>query len=330
MTADLLLHHMAEDMHIAPAQREDKSDFVLRVLYSAASRWMIAATVETCDGTCGSIVHIKREVENKLAAYAKIYTSICLLPDDYIEKTVDTLFENHEAVGSFYRIPNRAAMARTRYFVKGSTALIRAPALYEKCSSSGAGFYREGSAGDALADDYVEAFSLLPQPPSDLLRQLQTAAGWVSAVSSAPFEYFQPQRKYGAPYYGDRRPRGDEIVLARTVAGGVPQYYLLWQEKQRIFPSWEVTEGYPRAAMCALQHEHHCLKAVVNRNSAFVEIHLSCMLPQREEAFFRHFSWPVQLENYVSRWDFQAAPAVYPFFEERLVLLGFTIEEENA
>ena len=322
---DRMIEQMAGDLRIDRVKGEWDASFQKRVLYSACTMWTTCALWEHEDITIPetdeppkipdgiSRAHVHQRVCRILRGYSVLFPAI----QEEAERAGDTsaldmaaneLINTLVDCGSCYTRPFRLFPLNEARISAYGVEWIRAPYPGGGYAMSGAGAYLPNPEIES-PEAFGSFFRMNTNMPGTLVERLKLADGWTSPASAENFISITPEK---APV--SVRYRHTEVSR---------EYWLFNGAHMRRFQDWEVSEGLHLMAALALGSP----VARINGNRHLIHIWLSRLLPKRESAFFRLYSWPKQFSTGSDGRNFEMSGAMLPAARSILMKMNYHIEE---
>ena len=343
---DLLLQ-VAQQHHILRGEREAEHEWQARLIYSIcgmmayASLWDDSAdSTSDEDGHTVSVVHLKRRVSSVLAAYQALYPELAAsLPAD-AEALADEIEQQFTAAGVVYHRPWRVAPAARREAQCSGILLQRGIALDDISRVSGLGFYAvvAGLAGEANPDTGAARamFGLEQGPLQELWHRIVAAAAWRAPdydfESSSDTEYLRLKPPFSGGYWGPKPDRTGNVAMLRSGNHGAQLYYLYRYQDKALevsqLPQWQVENANYRILACACLADRGTLPPITYcEDGPLVHVRLGYLLPPRELAFLKYYSWPERCSSLPCDFKRKLSTEVFTAIKSLLSQAGYSFQE---
>lgn len=309
------------NMDIPKAPWESKTQFSHRLIFSAASAWMMTA-VHAWGGPV-SVDRVKAVARSKVKAMAEVSGNMSNID---IPVLVDYIYEQLLANGAFYHMPYTLRPVPHRLIYAGNIAIVRGLLPEEDIQFSGIAPFIVMT--DVRENSVAEAFCLPEVTPEFMLQQVWKCLAPCGMPAAS--EYLNVNRRAGSSYYTNKRQTNADITLARE-SQGINQYvyYLIkGDEAKRLNDDLTNVhvQDYCRLAIMNA-HKQQLITATIGKQ--LVRIQIEYLLPAPELRFLRYISWPETLLEYDLPWCFSVRPQLWPTLKERFEFLKYAVEEKN-
>lgn len=333
-----LLTNIAAEHGIVRGQSETEADWKIRIIYSICGM-MAYASLWDCSEETVSIVHLKSRIRNILEGYKEMYPEISAgLP--YISRELEnaTLIEDEISnlflsAGVAYHCPNRIAPSIHREAVSAGINLLRGIPISRVHLISGIGFYGTNSPVEH-AVDAREMFGLEAQNLKMLWEKTVATANWIDDKSAdSTTEFLRTAPPYTKGYWKSQPDDGNHISILRRGMQGSRIYYLYRfqddQMKVSPLPNWHTDNHNYRALACACLASIGTLPSIEYRvDGDLVHLRLNYLLPPRELAFLKLYSWPERCTALPCDFKRNCTLTVFHALQEVLVEEGYIFKEE--
>lgn len=263
-------------------------------------------TGDGADEEAISFVHLRRRVHNIISSYQSLYPELANNLPANSKPLEDEIKELFLTAGVSYHIPYRIIPAIKRQETYKGILFQRGIALDDIPLVSGMGFYAKAKQephGTTTADDCSNSagvramFGLSHETLATLWSTTLATASWQKKDPSFTpnVEYLRIEQPFSRGYW-ENSPSKDTVALLRVRDGGA-SYYLYRYVGSTLevsqLPPWQVENQHYRTLACACLSNHQTLPSIeYAENGALVHLHLGYLLPPRELAFLKLYSWP--------------------------------------
>lgn len=343
---DLLLQ-VAQQHHILRGEREAEHEWQARLIYSIcgmmayASLWDDSAdSTSDEDWHTVSVVHLKRRVSSVLAAYQAMYPELAAsLPAD-AQALADEIEQQFTAAGVVYHRPYRVAPATWREAQCSGILLQRGIALDDISHVSGLGFYALVAGHDGAVNPDISAaatmFGLEQEPLQELWHRIVAATAWRAPKydfeTSSDTEYLRLKPPFSGGYWEPKPDRTGSVAMLRSGNPGAQQYYLYRYRDKALEVSqlqqWQVENANYRTLACACLAERGTLPPITYcEDGPLVHVRLGYLLPPRELAFLKYYSWPETCSSLPCDFKRKLSTEVFTAIKSLLSQAGYSFQE---
>lgn len=291
-----LLIKVSRRYHLPKGQQETQNAWKTRLIYSICGMMAYASLWDNTEEPV-SILHLKRRIRSILASYKSMYPELAnTLPyaSCELEAEIEDLFKN---VGVVYHRPNRIAPAKIQEELFDGILFQRGISLDCISRVSGIGFYAKQDGGP-LPSPIKTMFGLETAHLQTLWQNTLSAASWKSnPIFIYEVEHLRLKPPFSHGYWVNEPDKTGKISILRTGKKGSQLYYLYRYTDALLevspLPQWQVEKYNYRTLACACLAEYGILPPIAyQEDGALVHIHLNYLLPPRELAFLKLYSWP--------------------------------------
>lgn len=292
-----LLSNVSRKYCINRGARETEDEWKTRLIYSICGMMAYASLWDDSEEGPISIVHLKRRVRNILASYRLMYPELADYLPYFSEKLEDEIANTFLSAGIVYHCPNHIVSAMRREELYGGILFQRGIALDSITCVSGVGFYSKRN-GVADTDGIRSMFGLAQENLQTLWNSTLAAATWDSnLLSEYNTEYLRLKPPFSKGYWTDKPNTAGKVSILRTGLRGSQLYYLYRYSGTALevcpLPQWQVESHRYRSLACACLCAYGTLPPIEYfEDGALVHIRMNYLLPPRELAFLKLFSWP--------------------------------------
>lgn len=277
--------------------QEAENDWKTRLVYSICGMMAYASLWDNSEEESISIVHLKRKVSNMLANYKSMYPELSGSLPDVSEEFEDEIADLFLSTGVVYHRPNRIAPSMKHEEPFHDILFQRGIALDSISCVSGIGFYSKQD--KATNSDRIKAMFGLEQDNLQVLWcAMLSAASWKANLSFEDnTEYLRLKPPFSQGYWVDKPDTTGAVSILRTGMRGSQLYYLYRYSGTTIeassLPQWQVESYNYRSLACACLSAHGTLPPIEYfEDGAIVRVRMNYLLPPRELAFLKLYSWP--------------------------------------
>lgn len=297
-----LLSTVAHKYHIHQGAQETENDWKTRLVYSICGMMAYASLWDNIEEEPISITHLKRRVSVMLASYKSMYPELSPYVSDELEDEIEDQFLS---TGVVYHRPNRIAPSMKHEESFSDILFQRGIALDSISCVSGIGFYSKQKAVTNL--DRVKAmFGLEHKTLQELWRETLSAASWKADLSfEQNTEYLRLKPPFSQGYWINKPDTTSTGSILRTGIKGSQLYYLYRYSDATIevspLPQWKVESYNYRSLACACLSTYGTLPPIEYfEDGALVHVRMNYLLPPRELALLKLYSWPKTCTSFPS------------------------------
>jgi hypothetical protein len=248
-----------------------------------------------------SIVHLKRKVHGMLANYKSMYPELYESLPRISGELEDEITNQFLSTGVVYHRPNRISSAMKHEELFQGILFQRGIALDSISYVSGIGFYSkqdEVENPETKSDKIRSMFSLEQENLQTVWHATVSSASWKSNSSlEQNTEYLRLKPPFSQGYWVNKPDTTGTISILRTGMKGSQLYYLYRHSGITLevspLPQWQVESYNYRTLSCACLSNYGTLPPIEYfEDGALVHIHMNYLLPPRELAFLKLYSWP--------------------------------------
>jgi hypothetical protein len=277
--------------------QETEDDWKTRLVYSICGMMAYASLWDDSEEEPISIVHLKRKVSSMLASYKSMYPELSGSLPNVSEKLEDEIADLFLSAGMVYHRPNRIAPTMKHEEPFCDILFQRGIALDSISCVSGIGFYSK-QVRETNSDRIKAMFGLEQDNLQALWCEALSAASWKADLSFGHnTEYLRLKPPFSQGYWVDKPDMTGAVSILRTGMKGSQLYYLYRYSGNTIevssLPQWQVESYNYRSLACACLSAYGTLPPIeYSEGGAIVNIHMNYLLPPRELAFLKLYSWP--------------------------------------
>lgn len=292
-----LLSSVSHQYHILKGKQEAENDWKTRLVYSICGMMAYASLWDDSEEQPISIVYLKRKVRNILENYKSIYPELSAYLPDTPDSLEIEIIKQFSMAGMVYHRPNRIAPSMKHEEPFGGILFQRGISLDSISYVSGIGFYSKQD-GETKPARIKAMFGLEQEKLQTLWRSTLSSASWKMNPSlESDTEYLRLKPPFAYGYWVNIPNTTGTVSLLRTGRRGAQVYYLYRYTNNRLIvsqlPQWRVESYNYRTLACACLYDHGTLPPIEYfEDGALVHIHLNYLLPPRELAFLKLYSWP--------------------------------------
>lgn len=327
-----LLKNIAAEHGIAKGQSETETDWKVRIIYSICGMMAYASLWDRSEETV-SIVHMKNRIGGILEGYEELYPETKTELSYISTELEDEIFKIFLNTGMVYHCPDRIAPSMYRESVSAGVRLIRGIPIDSIQYISGTGFYATNHAAECV-DDAREMFGLETQNLKSLWKSTVSAAGWISKEDTdLPMEYLRTKPPFTKGYWVNQPDTNSRISILRIGMCDSQIYYLYRYQGKELevspLPSWRADNYNYRVLSCACLDSICVLPPIEYRlDGDLVHLHLNYLLPPRELAFLKLYSWPERCTTFPCDFKRTCSMAIFQALQDALAKEGYTFKEE--
>ena len=292
-----LLSEVAYQYEVLRGSNETEIEYKTRLVYSICGLMAYASLWDDSEESV-SITHLKRKIRDVLINYKAIYPELfSSLPfkSEELEDEITDIFLN---TGIVYHCPNRIISSAKREEPFGTLLFQRGIAIDNIKCVSGIGFYTKQEDKEASPDKVKEMFGL---EQMDLLTlwgtTLDTTTWETNPTIGQSTEYLRLKPPFSKGYWVDKPDTSGCVSILRTGMKGTQLYYLYRYADSILevspLPQWQVESYNYRTLSCACLSEKGTLPPIEYMDDGeLIHIRFNYLLPPRELAFLRLYSWP--------------------------------------
>lgn len=330
-----LLLTIAQQYHIGKGNNEKETDWKARVIYSICGMMAYASLFDDEDiKNTVSIFHLKERVRQILVDYKALYPEAAgKLPHEpeAFAKEIESLFLD---TGMAYHMPNRIAPPMKREAQFHTILFQRGIAIDEISHVSGCGFYSVQQYAASHEDSHAlcSMFCLEQGHLLSVWQQTVAAASWESLpASDSSSEYLRLRPPFSSGYWKSTPDKTDDVSLLRVGLKGAQIYYLYRYTGAGIevspLPGWQVKDGQYRSLACACLASLGTLPPIsYQQDGTLVHLQQDYLLPPRELAFLRLYSWPEECAAF-SQFKRKLSLEVFVAMKQLLSERGYTFSQ---
>lgn len=348
--SDDLLMQVARQHHILKGEQEADGEWQTRLIYSICGMMAYASlwddSAELASNESGhlktvSVVHLKRRVGSVLAAYQALYLALAVSLPANAEALANEIEQIFTAAGVIYHRPYRVAPAARREAPCAGIILQRGIALDDISRVSGLGFYAVAAGHDGAASPDTDAaramFGLESKPLPELWQRIVAAATWRTPdddfETASDTEYLRLKPPFSNGYWGSKPERSGSVAMLRSGKPGTHLYYLYRYRDEVLevsqLPQWQVENSNYRTLACACLADRGTLPPLEYcEDGALVHIRLGYLLPPRELAFLKYYSWPETCSSLPCDFKRKLSAEVFAVVKNLLSQAGYSFQEE--
>ena len=302
-----LLHQIEDSLDIKRYSKELPIDYLSRVAYSLAARWMLASLFDDtqalndpseCPGAV-SIHHIKRRFKDIFSTFFSPKYSQFSQED--ITQIVDQVYDYYLACGYFYHLDLYVTRPRVRAEQGQSIQFHRGMSPEKQVKMCGLGPF--SNTDNTHEGNWKEMFGFeLDKLIPTYEYQIENAK-WTNYLGNfSDLEYLNLNRRYGR-YWVDCADK-DFISLARTKLE--PHHYFLCKVDrlngmETLFTSpltLDLSNGlWVDFANAIFLKKDNKIVHRISEDTHYYEIKLQYLLPKQIQIWFDVYSWPVNLKQ---------------------------------
>lgn len=292
-----LLTAVAHKYSIHKGTLETEADWKTRLVYSICGMMAYASLWDNPEEGPISSTHLKRKTRSMLTNYKSLYPELSSsLP--YLSEELEDEFEDlFLKTGVVYHRPNRIAPAMMREAPLNGVLFQRGIALDHISCVSGVGFYSKWD--NATNQDEVKTiFGLEQKNLQALWSAMLSAAVWRNdLLFEHSTEYLRLKPPFSRGYWSNDPDKTGATSILRTGMRGAQLYYLYRCSGAALevspLPQWQVEAHHYRVlAYACLSHYGTLPPIEYYEDGAIVHIRMNYLLPPRELAFLKLYSWP--------------------------------------
>lgn len=292
-----LLSTVAQKHHIHKGTRETEDEWKTRLVYSICGMMAYASLWDYSEDGTISIVHLKRRVQVIFENYKSMYPELLGYLPYNTQELENELEELFLSTGVVYHCPNRIVPSMKHEEAFGDILFQRGIALDSISYVSGVGFY---SKQDKTEDSnrIKTMFGLEHETLQSLWSTTLSAAVWQSnQLFESNTEYLRLKPPFSQGYWVNKPDTTSTASILRSGMKGAWLYYLYRYCGGAIevspLPQWQVESYNYRALACACLFSYGTLPPIkYSEDGTLVHIHMDYLLPPRELAFLKLYSWP--------------------------------------
>ena len=218
--------------------------------------------------------------------------------------------------------------------------LQRGIALDDISRVSGLGFYAvvAGLAGEANPDTGAARamFGLEQEPLQELWHRIVAAAAWRAPEydfeSSSDTEYLRLKPPFSGGYWGPKPDRTGNVAMLRSGNHGAQLYYLYRYQDKALevsqLPQWQVENANYRILACACLADRGTLPPITYcEDGPLVHVRLGYLLPPRELAFLKYYSWPERCSSLPCDFKRKLSTEFFTAIKSLLSQAGYSFQE---
>lgn len=288
-----LLGKISKRYNILQGEAEEISDWKVRLIYSVCGLMGYASLWDTEEDQ--SIVHFKRRICKILASYREMYPEISdkLPSSDKLAEEFSGMFKD---TGVIYHRSNCVRLAIRKDAIVGETCLQRGITPDDIKYVSGVGFYSDRHEPDK-ADGVRLMFGLEEQNLLSVWETTLKQASWSEHQFPYGTTYMRMLPPFNRGYWVNEPDRTNTVSLMRAGNKGAKSYYLYKCDGRHIDasslkPCMVENGNYLLLANACLSVQGSLPPIEYCFDKNLVHIHLQYLLPPRELAFLKLYSWP--------------------------------------
>ena len=315
-----LIRTIGQDMCVLPGVSEDRLHYAERVILSAVSKWMLIAVHGGYPKA--SVKSVRSKVYDKLENFLKIIGHPeC--PD--LQTVIDSIYDTLAANGMFNHEPDYVRPAVHKDIGFGDISVIRGLLPEEKAGFSGMAPYTLDKGDSNIADEFM----LWSLNGEETIRN----AWQHSSIQNGQVkieEYMRLTSVKYQQYYSQLKDENTEYILGRTRKTETYgySYYLIRNGEIRRMTDDFVNASVHQYVRLAIMNKRKKQRAAARIDRNLVRLEIEYYLPSPDARFLRLVSWPEDLQKIGETSFFaQLHPVVWPSVKERLVFLGYAVEE---
>ena len=313
---------IGKDLGILPSKQETEDHYLERVILSAGAKWMLTAVYNETEKV--SIENVKKTAREKIESYLKIIDH----PSIHDVQTIaNYLYDVLLANGMFYHEQYYARPVRNREIGIDGVSFIRGLLPEENARFSGMSPYIPGGGKKELAKEFM----LWKSNGEETIRN-----AWLRSSPQDEHtvigEYLRTNREGKQLYYDTHRHDHAEITMGRTRKSDISgfEHYIINGNEIRRFTDDYVGASVHEYVRLAIVNSQMKQKVLAKIDKDLVNIHIGYLLPKPDMRFLRFVSWPDQLQDLrESQFQVSLHPRIWPVVKERLIFLGFAVEEQH-
>ena len=291
-----LLSKVSQQYHILRGNQETEDEWKTRLVYSICGMMAYACLWDGA-GEPISIVHLRRRIRGMLASYKSLYPELSSTLPCTSEEFEEEITNQFLSAGVVYHRPNRIVASKKCEQHFNGVLFQRGIALDNISCVSGIGFYSKQDGG-TLSKNIKTMFGLEQETLQTLWQTALSTASWESKPSfEFGTEYLRLKPPFSRGYWVNEPDKTDTISILRTGMKGSQLYYLYRYVNVGLevspLPQWQVENYNYRALACACLSAYGTLPPIeFFVDGSLVHIRMNYLLPPRELAFFKLYSWP--------------------------------------
>lgn len=311
-----LLSTVAHKHHIHKGTQETENDWKIRLVYSICGIMAYASLWDNSEEEPISILHLKRKIRSMLASYKSMYPELSGSLPYVSDELEDEIADQFLSTGVVYHRPNRIAPSMKHEEPFSDILFQRGIALDSISCVSGIGFYSKQTS--ATNPDGVKAmFGLEHETLQALWRAMLSAASWKADLSfEQNTEYLRLNPPFSQGYWVNKPDTTGTASILRTGMKGSQLYYLYRHSDAAIevspLPQWQVESYNYRSLACACLSTYGTLPPIEYfGDGALVHVRMNYLLPPRELAFLKLYSWPETCTSFPSNFRRKLSTEVF-------------------
>lgn len=326
-----LLATVATKYHIHKGTQETETDLKTRLVYSICGMMAYASLWDEVDTEPISIVHLKRRVSRMLTNYKSMYPELSKTLPQTSEELENEIVDQFLCAGVMYHRPNRIAPSMKHEEPFEGILFLRGIALDRISYVSGIGFYGKQ---DIIANpDKIKAmFGLEHNTLQALWHKTISTASWETGLTFAQnAEYLRLKPPFSSGYWINQPDTNGPVSILRIGMKGSQLYYLYRYSGATIevspLPQWQVESYNYRSLACACLSANGTLPPIEYfEDGALVHIHMHYLLPPRELAFLKLYSWPESCASLPCNFRRKLSTEVFTAMKDVLADEGYTFQ----
>lgn len=292
-----LLSEVAQRYSIHKGKRETDAEWKVRLIYSICGMMAYASLWDDADDGPISILHLKKKIRSILVSYRSMYLELARsLPLDLteLEDEISNLFIS---AGVVYHSPYRIAPSTKCEVTSGGISFQRGISIDSISCVSGIGYYSK-QADSRDIEKVKTMFGLALEKLDVLWNSVLSTASWeTNNRFEQGVEYLRLKPPFSQGYWVNKPDITGNISILRTGMRGMQIYYLYRyvgsELKVSPLPQWQVESYNYRTLASACLSVCGTLPPIeYAEDGALVHLRLNYLLPPRELAFLKLYSWP--------------------------------------
>ena len=296
---DSLLSKISQQFRILKGDHETELEWKIRILYSICGMMAYTSLWERPEGYV-SIQHLKRKIHTILVNYIFLYPELSIAFSSENESLEDEIYNQFLNSGLIYHRAYEIFPSIKQEKSFGSVIFQRGIDIDSISYLSGNGFYSISSETNISKNinDIKEMFGLEQNNLQEIWDMTLSKTVWQESYEfKHNTEYLRLKPPFNYGYWVNKADKSGRVSILRTGNKGAQLYYL-YRYKDNIFEisklsTWQ-TENYSyRTIACACLLAHGTLPPIMyTEDGVLIHLHLNYLLPPRELAFLKIYSWP--------------------------------------
>ena len=295
------LGKIGNQLKVRQGKNETKDGYVSRIIFSAVSRIFLTALWDRLDKDREvSITHVKRRTRQQWEIFKKLFPEV-LTDECDVYGITDAMYDTYQQNGFFYHHKGYIIPAMNKRCLTRNLCLLRGSYLDEPVIMSGMGLFQKES---RMVDSWNEVAEVFQLPSRNILeawdQSLQTAR-WKEMNLTGKISFARVKGNFYYGYWQNKPDQSEDASLLKVEASASIYYlYRFVGRNMQVaeLPLWRTSKGSIYTLLNGLLKKRGALPEIHYLvRQEIVEINLGYLLPPRELAFYKLYSWHGEIKQ---------------------------------